>query len=125
LNAISALGRAKYGQISASEDARQLVQETVQEVFAVAQAARVPLPGLDTAEAAFAGAMKIASQMSGALSSTGQDLLRGKRTEIDSLNGYIARRGAQLGVPTPVNHALYTLVKLAEQETQRSKEATR
>jgi 2-dehydropantoate 2-reductase len=69
--------------------------------------------------------MKIASQMSGALSSTGQDLLRGKRTEIDSLNGYIARRGAQLGVPTPVNHALYTLVKLAEQETQRSKEATR
>jgi 2-dehydropantoate 2-reductase len=125
LNAISALGRAKYGQISASEDARQLVQETVQEVFAVAQAAGVQLPGLDTAEAAFAGAMKIASQMSGALSSTGQDLLRGKRTEIDSLNGYIARRGAQLSVPTPVNHALCTLVKLAEQETQRSKEATR
>lgn len=125
LNAISALGRAKYGQISANEDARRLVQQTVQEVFAVAQAARVQLPGLDSAEAAFAGAMKIASQMSGALSSTGQDLKRGKRTEIGSLNGYIARRGAQLGVPTPVNHALYTLVKLAEQETQRSKEAAR
>jgi 2-dehydropantoate 2-reductase len=52
--------------------------------------------------------------MSEALSSTGQDMQRGKRTEIDSLNGYIARRGAQLGVPTPVNHALYALVKLAE-----------
>ena len=124
LNAISALGRAKYGQISANEDARKLVQQTVYEVFAVAQAAGLRLPGVESAEAAFAGAMKIASQMSGALSSTGQDLLRGKRTEIDSLNGYIARRGAQLGVPTPVNHALYTLVKLAEQQTQRSKEAT-
>ena len=123
LNAISALGRAKYGQISASEDARRVVQDVVQEVFAVARAAKIRLPGLETPEAAFAGAMKIASQMSGALSSTGQDLLRGKRTEIDSLNGYIARRGSELGVPTPVNHALYALVKLAEGGTQRSREA--
>jgi len=114
LNAISALGRAKYGQISASEDARKVVQDVVEEVFAVARAARIQLPGLETPEAAFTGAMKVASQMSGALSSTGQDLLRGKRTEIDSLNGFIARRGAELGVPTPVNHALYALVKLAE-----------
>ena len=40
--------------------------------------------------------------------------LRQARPEIDSLNGYISRRGAELGVATPVNHALYTLVKLAE-----------
>jgi 2-dehydropantoate 2-reductase len=39
---------------------------------------------------------------------------RGKRTEIDSLNGYVARRGAELGVPTPVNHVLFTLIKLTE-----------
>jgi 2-dehydropantoate 2-reductase len=52
--------------------------------------------------------------MSEALSSTAQDLLRGKRTEIDSLNGYISRRGAALGVATPINHALFALVKLAE-----------
>jgi 2-dehydropantoate 2-reductase len=54
--------------------------------------------------------------MAEALSSTAQDMIRGKRTEIDSLNGYISRRGAELGVPTPVNHALYTVVKLAEAE---------
>ena len=35
--------------------------------------------------------------------------------QIDALNGYIARRGAELGVPVPVNHALFTLVNLAEQ----------
>jgi 2-dehydropantoate 2-reductase len=52
--------------------------------------------------------------MAEALSSTAQDMNRGKRTEIDSLNGYIARRGAELGVPTPVNQALYALVRLAE-----------
>jgi 2-dehydropantoate 2-reductase len=114
LNAISALGRVKYGQIAASSDARQVVQSLVEEVFAVATAAGIRLVGVEDSAAAFAGACKIATQMSGALSSTAQDMLRGKRTEIDSLNGHISRRGAELGVATPVNHALYTLVKLAE-----------
>jgi 2-dehydropantoate 2-reductase len=114
LNAISALGRAKYGQIAASADAWKVVEEVVYEVLAVARAANVHPPGLEDPKVALAGALKIVQQMPEALSSTGQDLMRGKRTEIDSLNGYIARRGAALGVPTPVNHALYTLVKLAE-----------
>jgi 2-dehydropantoate 2-reductase len=114
LNAVSALGRAKYGQIAANEDARKVVEQIVDEVLAVARAANVHPPGLEDRKVAFAGALKVASQMSEALSSTAQDMLRNKRTEIDSLNGYISRRGAALGVPTPVNHALYTLVKLAE-----------
>jgi len=114
LNAVSALGRAKYGHIAASSDAWKVVETAVYEVLAVARAAGVHPPGLEDPKAALAGALKIATQMAEAVSSTGQDLNRGKRTEIDSLNGYIARRGAELGVPTPVNHALYALVKLAE-----------
>jgi 2-dehydropantoate 2-reductase len=114
LNAVSALARADYGQIAANEDARKVVEVLVQEVLAVARAADVHPPGLEDPKTAIAAAMKLASQMAGALSSTAQDLVRGKRTEIDSLNGYIARRGAELGVPTPVNHALYALIKLAE-----------
>jgi 2-dehydropantoate 2-reductase len=114
LNAVSALGRARYGPIAASPDAWRVVETAVYEVLAVAHAAHIQPPGLEDPKAALAGALKIATQMSGALSSTGQDLERGKRTEIDSLNGYIARRGAKLGVPTPVNQALYALVKLAE-----------
>ena len=114
LNAISALGRAKYGQIAASADAWKVVEGAVYEALAVARAAGIHPPGLEDPKAAIAGALKVATQMSEALSSTGQDLNRGKRTEIDSLNGYVARRGAELGVPTPVNQALYALVKLAE-----------
>jgi 2-dehydropantoate 2-reductase len=114
LNAISALGRVKYGQIAASDDARQVVKSLVEEVFAVATAAGIRLVGVEDASAAFAGAIKVATQMSGALSSTAQDMLRGKHTEIDSLNGYISRRGAELVVPTPVNHALYTMIRLLE-----------
>ena len=114
LNAVSALGRAKYGQIAASDDARKVVEELVDEVLAVAHAAKIQLPGLESAEKAYAGAFQIATQLGGTFSSTAQDMVRGKLTEIDSLNGYIARRGAELGVATPVNHALFTLVKLVE-----------
>jgi 2-dehydropantoate 2-reductase len=114
LNAVSGLGRAKYGQIAASADAWKVVEDVVYEVLAVARAANIHPPGLEDPKTALAGALKIAQQMSEAFSSTGQDMQRGKRTEIDSLNGYVARRGTQLGVPTPVNHALYALVKLAE-----------
>ena len=114
LNAVSALGRAKYGQITSSADAWKVVETVVYEVLAVAQAAGIHPPGLEDPKAALAGALKIATQMAEAVSSTGQDLNRGKRTEIESLNGYVSRRGTELGVPTPVNHALYALVKLAE-----------
>lgn len=114
LNAVSALGHAKYGQIAASADARKVVETVVDEVLAVARAANIHPPGLEDPKIAIAGAFKIATQMAEALSSTAQDMNRGKRTEIDSLNGYISRRGAELGVPTPVNHSLYALVKLVE-----------
>lgn len=114
LNALSALGRATYGEIVANADARKLVETTVYEVLAVAKAAGIRPAGLDEPKTALAGAFKIAEQMSQTRSSTAQDMARGKRTEIDSLNGYVARRAAELGVAAPVNHALFTLVKLAE-----------
>ena len=114
LNAVSALGRAKYGHIAGSADAWKVVETAVYEVLPVARAAGIDPPGLEDPGAALAGAWKIATQMAEALSSTAQDMNRGKRTEIDSLNGYVWRRGAELGVPTPVNQALYALVKLAE-----------
>ena len=116
LNAISALGHARYGQIAQSNDAKKLMEHVVDEVLAVARAAGVVLPGVADRESGMAAAMELATQMADALSSTAQDLNRGRPTEIEALNGYIARRGAELGVPVPVNHALFTLVRLAEQK---------
>ena len=114
LNAISGLGRVMYGEILASEDAKQLVAAAVYETLAVARVKGIHPPGLEDPQAAIAGSFQIAQQMSAMRSSTAQDMVRNKRTEIDSLNGYVAREGAKLGVATPVNQALYTLVKLYE-----------
>lgn len=112
-NAISALGRARYGKLAARDDIREIMRLSVLEAGAVARAEGAPLPEEDFVGAAW----KLADSMSNALSSTAQDIARGKKTEIDSLNGYVARRGAALGIATPVNQTLCALVKLLE-ETQ-------
>jgi 2-dehydropantoate 2-reductase len=66
-------------------------------------------------EEQIAAGLKLGEIMPDALSSTAQDIARGKRTEIDSLNGYVARLGEELGVPTPINYTLCKLVKLLEE----------
>jgi len=44
-------------------------------------------------------------------SSMFQDILRGAPTEIEAINGAVAREGKRLDVPTPVNETLWRLVK--------------
>ena len=113
-NALTALGRASYGQVAVSEPARQVMAATVEEVTAVARAAGIEMPPVDLVGTG----LKLAADLGPATSSTEQDVERGRRTEIDSLNGYVARRGAELGVPTPVNQTLWALVKLLEESRQ-------
>ncbi len=109
-NAISALGRASYGRAVRDPATRDVVRDLVDEVVAVGQAAGVSL----SSPALLAAAIQIGESVQLATSSTAQDIARGRKTEIDSLNGYVVRRGMELGIPTPVNRTLHTLVKLLE-----------
>ena len=86
---------------------RMVIEETV----AVGRAAGVQLREAGWVEKG----LKNAETLGDATSSTAQDIARGKRTEIDSLNGYIVRCGTELGVPVPVSSTLYALVKLIEE----------
>lgn len=108
-NALSALSQQPYGPLVQVPGVTRVIDDIVAECLAVADADGVTIPG--DVEAAVRG---IASTMPGQFSSTAKDLARGKPTEIDHLNGYVVSRGAALGVPTPLNHALQVLVKLAE-----------
>jgi 2-dehydropantoate 2-reductase len=114
-NAISALGRASYGLAGSLEPVRRVMAAAAEEVAAVARAAGVRLPDVDLVAMGF----KLASALGPATSSTAQDIERARPTEIDSLNGFIARRGAALGLATPVNHTLWALVKLREASNQQ------
>ncbi len=43
-----------------------------------------------------------------------QDVMKGRRTEVDYLNGYIVRKGREVGVPTPTNEAIVGIAKRVE-----------
>jgi 2-dehydropantoate 2-reductase len=115
-NAISGLAQLPYGQMAALPAIVEVQRALVREVVAVAQADGQSLQ-LDAALEAMA---HIARAMPAQLSSTAQDMARGKPSEIDHLNGFVARRGAELGIATPVNQTLHALVKLVEAGHRRA-----
>lgn len=108
-NAVSAITQLPYGKMIEGAGVRELMRDVVEEALALARAS-----GVAMAPDMLARTYRIAEAMPTQYSSTAQDLARGKPTEIEHLNGFVVRRGAALGVPTPVNRALYALVRLLE-----------
>ncbi len=108
-NAISAISQQPYGKTFDAPGIQGVMQDVVNECLVVAAADGVNLP-VSVHEAV----AKIALTMPGQLSSTAQDLARAKPSEIDYLNGHVVKRGEALGIPTPVNRTLWSLVKLLE-----------
>ena len=116
LNAISAVVQVPYGDIVATPESRETVRRLANECVAVARADGVAMPDED-----FAGmVLRFAEDNGHVYSSTARDLARGTRTEIDALNGFVVRRGALRGVPTPVNQSLVALVKLREAQFEQT-----
>ena len=64
--------------------------------------------GWDAVEADMAASVKF---LTGGRPSMLQDVMKGRRTEIDYLNGYVSQQGKRLGVPTPFNDAVVAAVR--------------
>ncbi|GAB2184255.1 ketopantoate reductase family protein [Roseibium sp. LAB1] len=109
INPLSAVTRLPYGKMAAQEGIRQLMEDIAREALSVAQAEGVSVP-----DSVFETIRTIPVSMAGQFSSTAQDLMRGKATEIDFLNGEIVRRATRLGIAVPINRTLTLLVKSAE-----------
>lgn len=114
-NAVSAITGATYRQIEEDPAAWAVARDVLREAVAVGAAAGIELDE----DAVTRKALEVMRGIGDATSSTQQDVARGRPTEIDALNGYLARRGAELGVPAPVNRALWALVKLIENQAGR------
>ena len=108
-NALSAVGQIAYGPMVASPGSKEVMTNVVTECAAVAKSLGVQLPA-DIVETVIG----LAQSMPNQLSSTAQDLARGKPSEIDYLNGYVVAKGIVAGIPTPTNLALQVMVRLAE-----------
>jgi 2-dehydropantoate 2-reductase len=120
-NAVTGITQISYERLAHSAIAPDIFRLVIAETVAVARAAGVKLPEVDFVSE---GLKFLQGVGSGATSSTAQDLARGKRTEIDSLNGYVARRGKELGIATPANLVLFALVKLLEEKAADQQRAS-
>lgn len=112
INALTAITRLKNGRLPEIRGARIVLEEAVKEAVAVAKAKNIHLPYPDplgrVTQVCDATAENIASML--------QDVLNQRETEVDAINGAIVREGDALGIPTPVNLTLTSLVH-AIQET--------
>jgi len=111
-NAISGIGQIAYGEMMKSRSIVKLIEDITKEFLTIAAHENVSI----TMSEALAANQSIATTMVTQVSSTAQDLARGKMTEIDFLNGYIVELGRRYKVATPYNESVYALVKMLESQ---------
>lgn len=109
INPLSAITRLPYGKMVEQDGIPQLMEEIAGEAIAVARAEGIAVP-----DGVFETLRAIPTSMAEQYSSTAQDLMNGKPTEIDFLNGEIVARAARHDIAVPLNRTLTLLVKSAE-----------
>ena len=112
VNQVSAVLRAPFGTFQKSQYARDLMQEAMQEVINVAAAKGIQL---DT------GDIQSWLQVMDTLDPEGktsmcQDVLAGRKTEVEMFAGTLLTMARDLEVPTPLNHYLFQLLRAIEQD---------
>ncbi len=114
LNPLGALFAMSYGELTSDNDLRQVVDDVLDEAFAVSRQMGVNLPFADANayREVFHGRLipSTASHRPTMLN----DLRRRGRTDIDSLNGKIVELGDKLGVQVTVNRTLTRMIHAAE-----------
>jgi 2-dehydropantoate 2-reductase len=107
INALSAILRVRNGALRENAEAASILRAAVGEAVKVARRKRIKLIYDDPLAKVEAVCQKTSENVSSML----QDVLAGRRTEIDYINGVIVKQGRLSGVPTPVNQTLCDLVK--------------
>jgi len=130
INSLGVIGGVRLGRLLANKKVRRIFIELMREAMAVAAAMEIKV------EPAGAGKLDFYKLLEGKTwlanlnrhltiriiglkyrrikSSSLQSIERGRRTEIDFLNGYLCDRGREHGVPTPINDAVCDMVRKIE-----------
>jgi len=116
-----------FGDVLASPDAMAFLAQVADELIRVAHASGhhlAPMQGEDMESLRFDEGEALADKLPlyrrvwsrHALlrASMLQDLEKGRKTEIDAINGYVVDRGRQVGVATPFNGLIVDLIRAAE-----------
>ncbi len=107
INAIGALTRLRNGEMLEVIPVRRLMEESVKEAVMMAKKGGFSVEDKDHVAAMIEVARKTARNQNSML----QDVLKGKKTEIDFINGKIVEIAEKLGMNAPINAMLTALIK--------------
>ena len=115
INAPGSIIRVKNGELIKHEYSKLLMRQIVDEALIIVEKKGIRLIYSNILEEIY----KIAEKTSDNINSMFQDILKGKRTEIDFLNGAIVKEGEKLKISTPVNMAITNIIKSMEETKEK------
>lgn len=113
INALGALTRLPNGQLLESECLKDIMGAVIKEAVEVAGMKEIKIPKKDYIAITYDVAKKTAENKNSML----QDILNGKPTEIEFINGRILKIATKLGVKVPYNEILTYLIRGLEHST--------
>jgi 2-dehydropantoate 2-reductase len=119
-NPIGALTRLTHGRVCEIPELRRVVSGLIDEGKAVADAQGIVLDSDPEALIDHAARPDVAYDHRASML---QDIEARRRTEVDALNGGIARFGAEHGIPTPLNDTIWALMHGLERSINREEAA--
>ncbi|MCX8044529.1 MAG: ketopantoate reductase family protein [Desulfobacterota bacterium] len=124
LNPLATLLNVPYGKLLSSDAAREIMRAIIFEIFAVAKKLNVTLDWAEPEQYVELLFNELIPKTFEHHPSMLQDVLRGKPTEIDSLNGAIADLAVKVGCDAPYNTLLRSLIKAKETSCVRTATST-
>jgi len=115
LNPLGAILEVPYGKLAENPNTRTLMDNIITEIFAVLKAHQqdTPWPDANAYQEAFYGQMVPSTALHHA--SMLQDIQRGRKTEIEALNGAVVSLGKKYGIAAPVNEVIVSILKAKEE----------
>lgn len=111
VNTVCFVLRLKIGEVEADPFGREIFRNVIREACAIATARGTPL---DADEFIANDHMDIVTNIGDYYPSMCQDAFNKRQTEIDVLNGMIAKYGEELGIPTPTCDVLSQVVRAVQ-----------
>ncbi len=115
INPVTAITGLKNGELLSYEETKALMKGLVYEAVKVAEKRGVKRDP----EEVYQHALKVAEKTAKNISSMLQDIMKKRKTEIETINGKIVEYGKETGVSTPYNEVITYLVKTLEKKAQK------
>lgn len=114
LNALATVLNTHYGRLLAHEGTKEIMARIVEEIYMIALARGVKLDWPEPQDYCTVLFNELIPRTFDHHPSMLQDIQKGKKTEIDALNGAVLAKGVELGMEAPYNWAITQLIKAKE-----------